>query len=445
MAPLPPRSVPTRQAWRGLMAAIACAYAVLAVAHALTTPVLSSGSLINAPDEPAHLAYVRALAVGHRLPQRGDREFPTYQWHQPPLYYALAASVYPLGPVAVRLLGIVFGLLTLVAIWCGARGLFPGDPGLAALAAGAAALVPMRQAVTSSVGNDALTELLFAASLAVMLRIVLVGLTTRRSIALGALLGAALLTKASGFLLLPMAAAALWLATREGTSRSRAAVGAAQAALVVLALAGPWYARNLRVYGELTPVRSFAAEFAGTQKASDWIGKAPLRVDLWSGSLVPGPTMTRTGYEALVANWSWRTFWAAYTPLRKATIGAPDFLPPPYYLLCALIALSAAAGWLVRRPAIEPAFATSQRRASALLAGVALLVLTSFAAFAWTYFQAQGRYLYPAMLPLALLGAAGLRRAAGPARRDAVSLAVLGLLLVLSALFYAAAILPAYA
>ena len=39
----------------------------------------------------------------------------------------------------------------------------------------------------------------------------------------------------------------------------------------------------------------------------------------------------------------------------------------------------------------------------------AALVALSFAGFIWTFFQAQGRYLYPAMLPASILIALGVR------------------------------------
>jgi hypothetical protein len=74
---------------------------------------------------------------------------------------------------------------------------------------------------------------------------------------------------------------------------------------------------------------------------------------------------------------------------------------------------------------------------------MAALVAAAFGAFVWTYFQAQGRYLYPALLPLSLLGAWGLRSAMPERFREtgsAIALAVAGAIAVL---FLAGAVMPA--
>src|SRR5947209_4742735 len=93
LAPLPPdaKAFPTH--WRWATVLVLAVYLGLSAGHIRYTPIARSSEFnyINAPDEAAHLGYVRALAVGHRLPVRGDAEFPTYEWHQPPLYYALAS------------------------------------------------------------------------------------------------------------------------------------------------------------------------------------------------------------------------------------------------------------------------------------------------------------------------------------------------------------------
>jgi 4-amino-4-deoxy-L-arabinose transferase-like glycosyltransferase len=447
LSPLHPPAERLPRLWIVTTALLVCAYLGLTVGHIYTTPVLpvNAGSFINAPDERAHLIYVRAIAYGGRAPMQRDAEFPTYQWHQPPLYYALASFFYAGGDRAVRWFSLLCGLATLCILFRSVRRLFPEEPVLAALAMGFAALLPMRQAITGSVGNDALIELLFSLTLLYLIEAFRGGFTLRRAGAIGAVVGAALLTKASGLLLLPVVAAALFLLWKEGESLKAVWQGGVALLAVTATLILPWYARNYQLYGELTPVKGFLREFEGTSKASDWIGKRMLAVDVWSGEIRQSDTpMTRAGYLNLVANWTFRTFWASYTPPRLAAMGIPQFLPAPFYLLYGLATLAAGIG-LIRLHFRQRAELTKRQRFLIYLFLLTIaLVLLSFTGFIWTFFQAQGRYLYPAMLPLSLLFALGIRSLSPVKYRDLISLAVLALLLIMAAAFLFTAVIPVY-
>ena len=95
---------------------IVLTYLAVATLFALYTPAW------QVPDEPAHYNYVRHLALGHGLPvlEAGDycqkciedlagKHFPPgmpidglqYEFHAPPLYYALAVPVFGHEPHAV--------------------------------------------------------------------------------------------------------------------------------------------------------------------------------------------------------------------------------------------------------------------------------------------------------------------------------------------------------
>ena len=224
----------------------------------------------------------------------------------------------------------------------------------------------------------------------------------------------------------------------------RPMVAAAAATAIGFALVSPWALRNLRLYGEVTPLRAFTREFEGTARAADWIGKQSLAVDPGSGDLLPAvEPMTRGGYLALLGVWTFRTYWAAWTPVRLAAIGKPVFLGPGFYAICALICAAAIAGLCVTAREL-PSMGAGARRALLLLVTGLAAVAGSFAVFTWVYFQAQGRYLYPALLPLAILQAVGLCRLGGTLRRDAVALGAIALLAVLCAAFLAGGISPAY-
>lgn len=382
-------------------------FVVLAWSHANITPVAWAGSFINAPDEPAHITYVAAVAVGKRLPARDDPVYRTYQWHQPPLYYLAAAIGYPLGLSGMRAVSVLFGVVSLWAIWSAARLLLAARPLAIVLAVGLPALLPMRHAVYASVGNDAATEAVFSLLLYTVALLIHRGVRVMRVIALSVLLTAGLLTKVSSVLLIPALLVGLWWAYREERSWWKRMVRAVLPVCAGVVLASPWYVRNARVYGEIIPIKAFHAEFARTSRAADWIGKQPLAVDHWTGALRPAEPMTPTGYRALVADWTARTFYAAYTPPARQTIGAPSFLPPGAYLFfwgIVILGLAGAALSLLRSCSRH-----DQCFSVGLTYGLTvLLVGLSFAGFTSTYFQAQGRYLYPALLPLSVAWGAGL-------------------------------------
>lgn len=432
--------VSTRRTYRTVAAVAALGFVLAACAHACTTPVLAEGSFINAPDEAAHVGYVRVVAEQQRLPRRADTPGHTYEWHQPPLYYLTAAPAWPAGPRAVRLLGVLTGAATLALLYLGGCLLWRRSEAPACLMVVLAAGLPMRQAICASVGNDAAAEFWFTAATVALLMAARAGLTRRWGVICGAAVAATTLTKASGLVLMaPLLATA---AMAAGPTRRQRVVWLAYAAAAMAVGSGWWFARNAALYGDATLTRVFAREFAGTARAADWIGKRPLQVDPASGSLVPGPPMSRAGYVALVADWTSRTFVAAYTSRRGAAIGMPIFLPQQLYLLAWLPLAVALLGWLrLGGTAVdgEPC------RTDAIVLGVLLAATTAaFAAFTWTYFQAQGRYLYPAMLPLTALVAGGLYRLNGEKRTPMALLGCAALGAILSAALLFAGVMPAY-
>jgi len=445
LSPLPPPTETLTAAWRWALALVLVAYVGLTLGHLLVTPVLpaNTGSLINAPDEPAHLGYVKILAEERRLPERGDAG-TTYEWHQPPLYYFAAFPFHGSGPRAMRFVSLLFGLGSLAFIFMAARRAFPNDAPLAVFAVGIAALLPMRQAVYGAVGNDALVELLFSAALYQVVLAFTNGFTGRRAALLGIIVGASLLTKANGILLLPIIGAALYYLWRGGESPATLARNLVYVASLAFCCSFFWYMRNIRLYHELTPVTAFMQEFAGTSKASDWIG-TPRAVDLWTGDLRSAEPMDRAGYLTLVANWTFRTTFAAYTPLRLASAGVPRFMQPPTFYLPYVALLVAALAGLTKLHFRRPADFTALQVSLVRLFWIAgALVALSFAGFIWTFFQAQGRYLYPAMLPASILIALGVR-AVIPARyRDAATGLALALLGALALAFLLSAVIPAY-
>ncbi|MCL6536595.1 MAG: glycosyltransferase family 39 protein, partial [Armatimonadetes bacterium] len=147
------------------------AHSLLAIAYNLATPFGNNG-YPNTPDEGAHFQYVAYVAREWRLPKFEGYAGVGYEAHQPPLYYFLAAAIYALTGgegKAVRLLSTACSAGVVWLVWLTLRRLAPERPLLALAGMGFAAFLPMHIAIGSAVGNDALTNLLFAAVLYALL------------------------------------------------------------------------------------------------------------------------------------------------------------------------------------------------------------------------------------------------------------------------------------
>src|SRR5947209_19104651 len=76
----------SRDEWKWL-AVIVAGYLGLALAYNLVTP------FTKMPDEGPHADYIRYLVARRRFPVLGSEPGLTYEAHQPPLYYLIAAPV----------------------------------------------------------------------------------------------------------------------------------------------------------------------------------------------------------------------------------------------------------------------------------------------------------------------------------------------------------------
>ncbi len=396
----------TRHPDHGYMALVLAAYLALGALYAIYTPRW------QVPDEPAHYNYIRSLAEGRGLPvlEIGDydqdllsaltaQRFPPYlsvaaleyEDHQPPLYYLLATPVYWLSAGALlplRLLTVVLGAALLLAAYATLSTLFPSQPSLALLATALIAFIPQHVAMAAGVNNDVLGELALAAVLWALVRYV--SLRDNRSWIIGALLGVALLAKTTAYIGLGLAALAIALrahAERRGWRWmwSQAARMAAPALLI----SAPWFLRNALTYGwgDLTGLARHSAVVMGQPRSSEWL------MDYgWAGLL---SRLLRTTF---------RSFWGQFGWMGVV-------LPARLYQGLALLSALALTGffwWAFdrRRDRLAP----EQRRGLALLGVSALSTALAFAWYNLSFVQHQGRYLFPALIPLGLGAALGLRQ-----------------------------------
>lgn len=388
------------------MPAISAVFLILALWCNFTTPLnYPAGGHMNDPnaDEEAHLGNVDRYASG-RLPVFRDGD-PDYEAHQPPLYYALAAPLARatrslprnLAAQIIRLPSILFGLALIWAAYFAVKTGFPESDPIAVGAAALVGLLPANIALAASITNDVLTNLIIAVDLWLLARLARASSAgdfatrfKRDAILLGVALGAGVLTKTSTLLMFPVTIVVLaTLAARRAISPRDAARAGAIAVVLGLVIGGPWLVRNCLLYGDPVAQHIFLTAFRNTATHADWV----------TGKFTNGSPISEAVYWQLVSLWTFQSYWYKHDAVGMEP--ALQALP-----LVLTVALFVGAGlYLARRVRNAPP------AEQALVAGyLALIALTAaaFIRFDTVFFQAQGRYLYLALVPLSYLGAAGL-------------------------------------
>lgn len=414
---------------------IVVAGVALAAGYALGVPPW------NAPDEPAHYNYVRHVATTGQLPELkpGDwdaqllerlkaAKFPrsepvdsiAYEGHQPPLYYLLASPLYnatarlPLQERvgALRLLSVALSGVTVVLAFLAARLLFPQDRPLQLAVAGFIAFLPMRSAVAGSISNDALAELVATLLLWMVLWITRGGFRRKQALLLGLLMGGALLTKMTIYGLLPLTLLAALFAPGRGKGAEDARIShrlklAGLSVIVALVVGGWWFVRNGLLYG---PTDVF-----GLQRHDQVVVGQP-RLERLDGAALSylGTTL-------------FKSFWGQF-----GWMGI--LIDERLYFVLMLVSGLTAFGILLffGRVVFDKGLLNSHQKASlALMAMAVLVVLGQVGLYNLSFIQAQGRYLYPGLLPIALFFVLGLRELMAPVHTRlllAISVASLALL-----------------
>lgn len=386
-------------AHRTWLAAAVLVHAALALGYLSTIPAF------NWPDEPAHVNYILAIADGRGLPEmsagawapaelerlkRGHFERVTprdpriaaisYEAHQPPLYYLIAALFYRVtgSLTAVRLLNLLLSCTVVVIALRFVRAVFPDEPWLAPAAAFLVALHPMRCAMAVSLGNDPAVELVWAGLL-------LATASQARPLWIGLLMGVGVLVKIGTLLALPLYGAWLWIVGPR-TSWLRSATTAGAVAVVV---AAPWIARNVVLYGWTDPL-AVAAGALGFDH--------------------PRPQLQLFG-DYGIGMFLWRCFQSWW-----GTFGWMEMLPDPralaVYICLSAGAASGLAMWFLRHHRSGAEWSRADRTVVWSIATHAVL-LFALIAYSRYDFQAQGRYLLVLSPATALLIAFGLRELTG--------------------------------
>jgi hypothetical protein len=382
-----------------------------------------------APDEAAHIEYVqyllnhgsapvfKALGAGHA----------GYEFHQPPLYYAVCAALAHLGghdaavpALLCRMVSLCFSLGTVLLVWLSAVCLFARRNSVVILATGLTALLPLQVAVAAGAGNDSAAGFFCAVLFWCMARAARYegagagSAALRNAVTAGVAMGLGMLSKSTCLAVAAVALPALvYYACRSEkttTSALRAAVRVVGLAIIVaLAICGWWLLRNLRLYGDPLAAQAFEQAFRNSSPSpSDFMN---------DGRLFAHGVSFLTYVRALLLTLfctTWGFFGGpntALTVLNPFGRGGPRpeiiaaLLP---MTACAAVTTVALLGCV--RGALQLRCATSGKR-SALLwwAAGATLVCAAWLRFNFFSFQGQARYLEPALLPLVLFAALGWR------------------------------------
>jgi 4-amino-4-deoxy-L-arabinose transferase-like glycosyltransferase len=410
-----PRAMP---AWLGLVLAV---HLVLGFMYDRATPIF------EAPDEGFHFAFVRWISLGHGLPVQQPGQLADWEQEgsQPPLYYLLVSGLtrdintsdwaqvfvhnpfvrhepgtefnanayrHPLDDEApytgttlavhlARWFSLVLSLFTIFFTYRLALAVFPTRYMLALLAAAFVAFIPQVLFINASVNNDNLLMALSTAALWVMAGLMPANVARFywKAAVLGLLLGLAALSKVSGLVLWPVAAGAVAWGAWRGRDWKRFVLGGLVIAALALLVCGWWYWRNEQLYG-------------------DWLGLSTMLA-------IAGPRVPHIPLNQLILE-EWYGFFLSFW----AVFGVFTILPAGWIFgFYGLITLWAISGIYV-----------SSRSNSGLRPELVLLIvfslLTLVGVVNWTLQTpaSQGRLMYGAIAPLAILLAAGILTATRP-------------------------------
>ena len=425
-----------------ILIGIIVAHILLAANYAGVTPYRQAGALIGlgrpqksldigAPDERQHVNYVKHLLAGKGFPVFKPTDpnlYETYQSHQPPAYYLLAAAWSKVTGISnldakddglrLRALNVVLGAATVAGVFFLAFWGFRNSE-VALAAAAFTAFLPMFTALSGAVSNDPLLICLCTWVLAVTALCLREAWTFPRIVVIGILTGLALLTKTTALALVPILVLATFLPQEvdpeyvrpEGESLSISldkVMGQRRkkpafammlvAAVITLGMISPWWVRNQSLYKDPFAIKAFNDAFKGSAQKSDIT--AAIQAEN------PDSSPEITYWTNWVGWWTARSFFGVFgymdiwmnergTSFTGVSKSGPA--PNTLYRLLLAVTVLCVLGWVL---AISKDEWKETRSVQILNAAFSIIVLLLFLRFNMQYFQAQARYLLPAIGPI---------------------------------------------
>ncbi len=419
---------------RGWLGLILLAYLLVTLAYGVVNP------LFEAPDEHWHYFTAQYIADTGELPVVRKRvdEWLSQEAAQPPLYYWLGSWLIrlvdtgnpreqvwlnPLFPTAVgnaaalanknlvvhtdmeawpwqgyvlaahllRGVSALLGSGTLLCLFGSSRLLWPNQPRRALVATGMVAFLPQFNFVHASISNDVLITLLASLALWQLLRLWRATISWQRLLLLGITVGLAALTKTAGLLLLLYVVGVLLV--RVGwDGRYRLLPQIVLFVIVpVFLLAGWLWWRNWLLYSDITASNQFVRIAGGDRGYTLWqvLGETP---GLWLSLFAVFGWFNVRPPEWV--NWLWQGI---------VVLGVIGALWPGSRLVLSKVEVGAEVKGKGSPFALRPS--------PLILLGVwVLLVYGGLVVFMLRTPAAQGRLLFPAIVPLGLGLAYGLSR-----------------------------------
>jgi hypothetical protein len=324
------------------------------------------------------------------------------------VYLATRSAGLDATVIALRLFSVALGVLVLIVAYAILREIFAkrNDNLLALATVGAIATIPQHIAVSASISNDLAAEAVLALILWLAVKRVNGAIRDSRFVVLGGIaFGAALLTKTTAYF---PGAVALIIAeiTHAQGSRSAGEQGRnlrstfhasrftfydlLQLFALATLIAAPMFARNLLIYGITDPL--------GIARHDAVVIGQPTTAEM----------IARFGLNKIVSDFfvvTFKSFWAQF-----GWMGVPVH-ERIYIALAALTVITIlghifyAIRILRQRDLLSPA----QWWCAILLSAMIGVAVADYVLYNFKFLQFQGRYLFPALVPLALFLAIGLR------------------------------------
>jgi 4-amino-4-deoxy-L-arabinose transferase-like glycosyltransferase len=374
---------------------LALLHLLLATGYAFVTPYRTAGIIavsqtkandIGAPDERQHANYIDYLLRERSFPVFSPHDpnlYETYQSHQPPLYYLAAAGwsslvqgsepTLPSAGFLLRFFNCIVGAVAIVGVSCLAYWT-TNNKVTAVIAAGFAALLPMNLALSGAVSNDPMLIALGTWCLAFCASLARHGWSIKKALFIILLASCAILTKTTAIALLPVVLLTLLISDRSIPIQTRLTRCVAVCGAIVL-IALPWWLRNQRLYGDPFAIKAFNQAFVGSMQAERMTEIAGGVLNYW---------IQKVGLGTMCSFFGVFGYWDIWLPLQV-------------YVIMVLTFAGMAIGWVLYLKT-DPDSHIAHWINGAFL----LLIVASFIRFNMQYFQAQGRYLLPAIGPLAV-------------------------------------------